>query len=204
MFFIKFYIYVGSSTDVCAFIKARGEAEYLFTGHRNTAMEGWKQVLDSIGLAGMVSPLQARKKWDNLKSKCKELKCPPTGTGTDNGEDTAASWPWYSAMDELLGQRHSIAPPVLRASLPCSSSMAEPNSMGAVSSPQRSVSSPPPREESQEPPRKRRYNMAFVGEMMERAEASEMERQRREMERQERAELRMDRLLAVMERLAEK
>ena len=68
--------------------------------------------------------------------------------------------------------------------------------MGAVSSPQRSVSSPPPREESQEPPRKRRYNMAFVGEMM--------ERQRREMERQERAELRMDKLLAIMERLAEK
>ena len=76
--------------------------------------------------------------------------------------------------------------------------------MGAVSSPQRSVSSPPPREESQEPPRKRRYNMAFVGEMMERAEASEAERQRREMERQERAELRMDKLLAIMERLAEK
>ena len=42
MFFIKFYIYVGSSTDVCAFIKARGEAEHLFTGHKNTAMEGWK------------------------------------------------------------------------------------------------------------------------------------------------------------------
>ena len=46
--------------------------------------------------------------------------------------------------------------------------------------------------------------MAFVGEMMERAEASEAERQRREMERQERAELRMDKLLAIMERLAEK
>ena len=25
--------------------------------------------------------------------------------GEHNGEDTAASWPWYSAMDELLGQR---------------------------------------------------------------------------------------------------
>ena len=46
--------------------------------------------------------------------------------------------------------------------------------------------------------------MAFVGEMMERAEAFEIERQRREMERQERADVRLDRLLAVMERLAEK
>ena len=46
--------------------------------------------------------------------------------------------------------------------------------------------------------------MAFVGEMMERAEALEIERQRREVERQERADVRLDRLLAVMERLAEK
>ena len=46
--------------------------------------------------------------------------------------------------------------------------------------------------------------MAFVGEMMERAEAFDIERQRREMERQERADVRLDRLLAVMGRLAEK
>ena len=46
--------------------------------------------------------------------------------------------------------------------------------------------------------------MAFVGEMMERAEALEIERQRREVERQESATVRLDRLLAVMERLAEK
>ena len=37
--------------------------------------------------------------------------------------------------------------------------------------------------------------MAFVGEMMERAEALEIERQRREVERQERADVRLDRLL---------
>ena len=44
--------------------------------------------------------------------------------------------------------------------------------------------------------------MAFVGEIMERAEALEIERQRREVERQESATVRLDRLLAVMERLA--
>ncbi|XP_046907190.1 uncharacterized protein LOC124488554 [Hypomesus transpacificus] len=157
------------------------------------------QVLDTIGLAGVVSPLQARKKWDNLKTKYKELKCSPTGTGASTmgrirlprGHGTL---PWMSCL--------ARGP---RASLPCCSSMAEPNSMGALSSPPRSASSSPPGEESsQEVSKKRRYTLALVGEMMERAEALEIERQRREVERQKRADVRLDRLLAVMERLAEK
>ncbi|KAI7813778.1 hypothetical protein IRJ41_001170 [Triplophysa rosa] len=51
------------------------------------------------------------KKWDNLKRKYKELRCPPTGTGTDDGEATAATWPWFSALHKAIGP--SIKPPIL-------------------------------------------------------------------------------------------
>ncbi|KTF90818.1 hypothetical protein cypCar_00015204 [Cyprinus carpio] len=37
-----------------------------------------------------------------------DLKCPQTGVGTEDGEPTAASWRWYSAMDETL--HHSTCP----------------------------------------------------------------------------------------------
>lgn len=42
-----------------------------------------------------------------------ELRCPHTGTGTDSGEATAATWPWFSAMHEAIGGRPSIDPPIL-------------------------------------------------------------------------------------------
>lgn len=44
------------------------------------------------------------------------MKNPPTGTGTDGGEATAAAWPWFDAMHEALGERPSIQPPTLVAS----------------------------------------------------------------------------------------
>ncbi|KAL3060453.1 hypothetical protein OYC64_014913 [Pagothenia borchgrevinki] len=66
-----------------------------------------------MGLQGPVSPSQVSKKWDNLKRKYKELRTPATGTGTDQGEATAATWPWFSAMHEAIGGRPSIDPPIL-------------------------------------------------------------------------------------------
>ena len=44
------------------------------------------------------------------------LKSPPTGVSTEGGEATAASWKWYSLMDEALGARPSVTPRVLIAS----------------------------------------------------------------------------------------
>ena len=35
-----------------------------------------------------------------------------------SGKPTAATWPWFDLMDEVLGQRPSVAPPVLIASIP--------------------------------------------------------------------------------------
>lgn len=70
-----------------------------------------------MGLQGTVTPLQARKKWDNLKTKYKDCKYPGSGEGV-SGKPTAATWPWYALMDEVIGQRPSIRPPVLLSTLP--------------------------------------------------------------------------------------
>ncbi|KAF3856833.1 hypothetical protein F7725_017556 [Dissostichus mawsoni] len=70
-----------------------------------------------MGLQGKVTPLQAKKKWDNLKKKYKDCKYPGSGEGV-SGKPTAASWPWFVQMDEVLGQRPSIRPPVLISSIP--------------------------------------------------------------------------------------
>ncbi|KAF3844219.1 hypothetical protein F7725_013560 [Dissostichus mawsoni] len=73
--------------------------------------------MEEMGLQGKVTPLQAKKKWDNLKKKYKDCKYPGSGEGV-SGKPTAASWPWFVQMDEVLGQRPSIRPPVLISSIP--------------------------------------------------------------------------------------
>ncbi|KAJ8349804.1 hypothetical protein SKAU_G00249340 [Synaphobranchus kaupii] len=65
-----------------------------------------------------VSEAQAAKKLENLKAKYKELKDPPTGSGTDRAEDMARTWKWFPYMHEVLGTRASICPPVVIGLLP--------------------------------------------------------------------------------------
>ncbi|CAL8275626.1 unnamed protein product [Arctogadus glacialis] len=77
----------------------------------------FRTILEKIGLQGKVTPLQAKKKWDNLKRKYKDCKHPGSGEGV-GGKPTAATWPWFVPMDKVLGQRHSTNPPVLIASIP--------------------------------------------------------------------------------------
>ncbi|CAM4597151.1 unnamed protein product [Leuciscus chuanchicus] len=76
-----------------------------------------RKILEKMDLLGKVTPLQAKRKWDNLKKKYKDCKCPGTGEGV-SGKSTAETWPWFLLMDEVLGQRPSNNPPVLIASLP--------------------------------------------------------------------------------------
>ena len=45
-----------------------------------------------------------------------ELRTPKTGSGTDRGEVTAATWQFYEDMHEVLGARPSLDPPVVVAS----------------------------------------------------------------------------------------
>ncbi|KAK5911559.1 hypothetical protein CgunFtcFv8_005722 [Champsocephalus gunnari] len=99
--------------DTLTLIKVRVEKDNPFTGRRHTAKKAWEEILKALGLGGSVTPTQIGKKWDNLKRKYKELRCPPTGSGTDRGEATAATWPYFTAMHEAIGGRPSIDPPTL-------------------------------------------------------------------------------------------
>ncbi|KAI2662687.1 Angiopoietin-related protein 4 [Labeo rohita] len=65
----------------------------------------------------MVTGQQASKKWENLKKKYKDLRTPKTGSGTDAGQVTAATWQYFEYMHEVLGARPSVDPPVVVASL---------------------------------------------------------------------------------------
>ncbi|ROJ30471.1 hypothetical protein DPX16_1037 [Anabarilius grahami] len=100
-----------------AFIRLRVENKQLFTGGRDTAANGYRLILEKMGLEGRVSHAQAKKKWDNLKTKYKECKCPATGQGTEDGKATAANWPWFALMEEALGQSAAVSPPCLIASI---------------------------------------------------------------------------------------
>ncbi|KAI2644562.1 hypothetical protein H4Q32_024538 [Labeo rohita] len=99
-------------------IRWRAANEALFTRRRNAAVKGFEAFVEEQGLQGRVTAAF-------------ELKCPPTGVSTEDGEPTAASWKWYSAMDEAIGGRPSITPPALIASsgpdvAVCSSSSVSP------------------------------------------------------------------------------
>uniref|UniRef100_A0AAQ4QT56 Myb/SANT-like DNA-binding domain-containing protein n=2 Tax=Gasterosteus aculeatus aculeatus TaxID=481459 RepID=A0AAQ4QT56_GASAC len=55
-----------------------------------------------MGLTGKITPDQVAKKWDNLKTKFKDLKFPPRGM---EGQTNPASWPWFQLMNEALEGR---------------------------------------------------------------------------------------------------
>ncbi|XP_053724754.1 uncharacterized protein LOC128760974 isoform X2 [Synchiropus splendidus] len=100
------------------FIRLRAKHSALFTGGRDTAANGYRTILEEMGLVGKISNLQAKKKWDNLKMKYKECKCPPKGWGSEDVLPTPATWPWFDLMDQALGQGSSLMPVCLIASIP--------------------------------------------------------------------------------------
>ncbi|ROL41875.1 Stress response protein nst1, partial [Anabarilius grahami] len=84
-------------------------------------------------LEGKISATQVKRKWENLKQKYKDLKCPQTGVSTEDGEVTAASWKWYSVLDEAKGGRPSITPPNLIASSGPGVAVTSPSSVRSTS-----------------------------------------------------------------------
>ncbi|XP_060789318.1 uncharacterized protein LOC132894074 [Neoarius graeffei] len=112
------YSFKWSKEQTEAFINLRVQHQHLFTGERDTASNGYRIILDKLGIGGRVTHTQAKKKWDNLKTKYKECKCPRSGQGTEDGKPTAATWPWFALMDEALGQLASFSPPCPIASIP--------------------------------------------------------------------------------------
>ncbi|XP_038062998.1 uncharacterized protein LOC119733679 [Patiria miniata] len=86
------------------------------SGKRGASRDAFTIILKEMDLLDKVTPEQARKKWTNLSQKYKELKHPPTGTGTEEGEDTTVSWSYFQDMDKVLGGRPIITPPCLVSS----------------------------------------------------------------------------------------
>ncbi|XP_035771371.1 uncharacterized protein LOC118455725 [Neolamprologus brichardi] len=170
----------GNKEQTTLLIRLRGENDHLFTGVKNSATVAWRTILEKMGLQGTVTPLQARKKWDNLKTKYKDCKYPGSGEGV-SGKPTAATWPWYALMDEVIGQRPSIRPPVLLSTLPEDT----PGPSSAVAT-----------DNSKEGDRDDKLLNLIREDMQQQREAEE----RRAQESKER----MDRLFSILERLIPK
>uniref|UniRef100_A0AAZ1XTS6 Uncharacterized protein n=1 Tax=Oreochromis aureus TaxID=47969 RepID=A0AAZ1XTS6_OREAU len=157
-----------------------------------------RTILEKMGLQGKVTPLQARKKWDNLKAKYNDCKYPGSGEGV-SGKPTAATWPWFALMDEVIGQMPSIRPPVLISSLPEDT----PGPSAAVRD--QNLVEPDTEEEDSHPPttgRKRRRDrdkelLNLIKEDMQHQREVE---ERRAQESRERS----DRLFSILERLIPK
>ncbi|TNM85095.1 uncharacterized protein LOC130537311 [Takifugu flavidus] len=100
-----------TTEETQALIAWRAASGNLFTGRRNSSINGWHQFVASSGLT--ITAKQAKKKWNNLKDKYKELRGSPTISGLQAGKVPAASWQWYSAMDAALRGQHSLSRPQL-------------------------------------------------------------------------------------------
>ncbi|XP_059191413.1 uncharacterized protein zgc:113426 [Centropristis striata] len=84
--------------DIRLMIQLRATNAAIFTGRKNSAMRGWRAIRKEMGLQGMLSARQLKKKWDNLKDKYKVLKNPPLGMEMTQPN----SWRWFHLMDEAL------------------------------------------------------------------------------------------------------
>uniref|UniRef100_A0AAV2L2D8 Myb/SANT-like DNA-binding domain-containing protein n=1 Tax=Knipowitschia caucasica TaxID=637954 RepID=A0AAV2L2D8_KNICA len=104
------YSYRLTEEDTRRLIELRAANEVLFTGKRNTVRPAWRAVVKELGLAGKITPDQVAKKWDNLKTRFKDLKFPPQGM---EGQVNPSAWPWFKLMsDALEGRLMGKAPTV--------------------------------------------------------------------------------------------
>ncbi|XP_058501346.1 uncharacterized protein LOC131469925 [Solea solea] len=96
------FTYKLTEDDTRRLIELRAANESLFTGRRNTAKPAWRGIVKEMGLTGKITPDQVAKKWDNLKTKFKDLKFPPRGM---ENQTNPASWPWFQLMNDALEGR---------------------------------------------------------------------------------------------------
>ncbi|KAL2101894.1 hypothetical protein ACEWY4_003655 [Coilia grayii] len=94
-------------------IAFRVKNQVAFTKKKFASKQLWEVAVKQLGLEGRVTGQQASKKWENLKMKYRKLRGPTTGSGTDEGEETAATWRYFEEMHAALGGKPAIDPPVL-------------------------------------------------------------------------------------------
>lgn len=95
-------------------IQLRATNAAIFTGRRNSAMRGWRAIRKEMGLQGMLSARQLKKKWDNLKEKYRALKNPPEGMETTT---PPSSWRWFHLMEEAMSGRLAGTANIIQPSL---------------------------------------------------------------------------------------
>ncbi|XP_030644892.1 caldesmon [Chanos chanos] len=94
------FTYKLSEEELGKFVRLRATNAALFTGRRNAAKMGWRAILREMGLQKKMTTVQAKKKWENLKKKYKELKNPPPGAQVN-----PTSWRWFKLMDDAVEGR---------------------------------------------------------------------------------------------------
>ncbi|XP_077374031.1 uncharacterized protein LOC144016585 isoform X2 [Festucalex cinctus] len=109
------FSYRMTERDIRKLIELRASNSAIFTGQKHSAMRGWRAIRQELGLEGMVSARQLKKKWDNLKEKYRVLKKPPAGMERPG----RPSWRWFQLMDEaasgrLAGSAKLLEPAALR------------------------------------------------------------------------------------------
>nr|XP_057932402.1 uncharacterized protein LOC131131588 isoform X2 [Doryrhamphus excisus] len=96
------FSYKLTEEDIRRLVELRAANESLFTGRRNSAKPAWRGIVKELGLTGKITPDQVAKKWDNLKTKFKDLKFPPQGMEVHT---SPASWPWFQLISDALEGR---------------------------------------------------------------------------------------------------
>ncbi|KAL2092987.1 hypothetical protein ACEWY4_010299 [Coilia grayii] len=103
----------GTVEQTKGLIAFRVKNQEAFTKKKFASKQLWEVAVKQLGLEGRVTGQQASKKWENLKMKYRKLRGPTTGSGTDEGEETAATWRYFEEMHAALGGKPAIDPPVL-------------------------------------------------------------------------------------------
>ncbi|CAN8008497.1 hypothetical protein HPB47_009343 [Ixodes persulcatus] len=85
------------------FILLRHEKRRFFNGKRNTTKALYQQILDEIGLGGVVSADQARKKWNNLMAKYRVEKMEIERKESEGDPvPEGLVWPYFKLMDTVM------------------------------------------------------------------------------------------------------
>lgn len=101
--------YKMTDRDIRQLILLRASNSAIFTGRRNSAMRGWRAIKRELGLQGLLSARQLKKKWDNLKEKHRVIKNPSEGEKPWN----PGSWRWFNLMEDALNGRLDSAAKIL-------------------------------------------------------------------------------------------
>ena len=121
-----------------------------------------------------------------------------------DGKSTAATWAFFDLMDEVLGERHSINPPVLIASVPVEDPQPDTPGSEATAGGSGSAEGPSESSGSGASQSQKKRGRARDDELLTLLkEDMQLQREAEERRAQESRE-RMDRLFSLLERMVEK